>query len=280
MQTVVSYDTPRKIDTHTHRIGRTGRLGGDSPDEYNPGLAYSLLTRNEAWFAGELVKHLESSHQQVPPELLQLAMTDTKFRAVRNRDGTPRRMSHKPMSSTLPVNAGIGFSSSSGATGVGSRRPMLGSQSVASNFNEGGKLSSINEAAATGVFSGENSASNQIRKQAQARTAQDFMGSFQKASHGILGSEDPSAINSSMETSSTSNNGAHEREQNADSRSRRRKRTRWGSPADSNTSENSDKRSNSLAAAVEAAAQQARENALQRGLMPAGNSLYVKGVKY
>lgn len=40
LETVVNYDVARTIDSHTHRIGRTGRGGKD-------GIAYTLITQSE-----------------------------------------------------------------------------------------------------------------------------------------------------------------------------------------------------------------------------------------
>ena len=48
-------------------LGRTGRAG-------QKGTAYSLITQKEDRFAGELVRNLEGANQQVPPELMELAM--------------------------------------------------------------------------------------------------------------------------------------------------------------------------------------------------------------
>lgn len=67
IRTVVNYDVARDIDTHTHRIGRTGRAG-------EKGVAYTLLTNKDTSFAGDLVRNLEGANQSVPKELLDLAM--------------------------------------------------------------------------------------------------------------------------------------------------------------------------------------------------------------
>lgn len=64
---VVNYDVARDIDTHTHRIGRTGRAG-------EKGTAYTLVSVKDKEFAGHLVRNLESANQAVPKELLDLAM--------------------------------------------------------------------------------------------------------------------------------------------------------------------------------------------------------------
>lgn len=67
IRTVVNYDVARDIDTHTHRIGRTGRAG-------EKGVAYTLLTNKDTSFAGDLVRNLEGANQAVSKELMDLAM--------------------------------------------------------------------------------------------------------------------------------------------------------------------------------------------------------------
>ena len=44
---VVNYDAAKDIDTHVHRIGRTGRAGDKE------GVAYTLLLPHETRIAGE-----------------------------------------------------------------------------------------------------------------------------------------------------------------------------------------------------------------------------------
>ena len=48
IKSVVNYDAGKDIDTHVHRIGRTGRAGDKE------GVAYTLVTPRETRFAGEL----------------------------------------------------------------------------------------------------------------------------------------------------------------------------------------------------------------------------------
>lgn len=53
IKTVVNFDVARNIDTHVHRIGRTGRAG-------EKGTAFTLLTPRDVNFAGDLVRNLVS----------------------------------------------------------------------------------------------------------------------------------------------------------------------------------------------------------------------------
>ena len=47
IKSVVNYDAAKEIDTHVHRIGRTGRAGDKE------GTAYTLVTPYETRFAGK-----------------------------------------------------------------------------------------------------------------------------------------------------------------------------------------------------------------------------------
>lgn len=46
IKSVVNYDAAKEVDTHVHRIGRTGRAGDKE------GVAYTLITPFETRFAG------------------------------------------------------------------------------------------------------------------------------------------------------------------------------------------------------------------------------------
>ncbi|KAJ8497823.1 hypothetical protein OPV22_008375 [Ensete ventricosum] len=78
IKSVVNFDIARDMDMHVHRIGRTGRAGDKD------GTAYTLITLKEARFAGELVNSLIAAGQDVPAELMDLAMKDGRFRAKRD----------------------------------------------------------------------------------------------------------------------------------------------------------------------------------------------------
>lgn len=80
IRTVVNYDIARDIDTHTHRIGRTGRAG-------EKGTAYTLITDRDKEFAGHLVRNLEGANQEVPQYLIDLAMQSSWFRKSRFKSG-------------------------------------------------------------------------------------------------------------------------------------------------------------------------------------------------
>lgn len=82
---VVNYDVARDIDTHTHRIGRTGRAG-------EKGTAYTLVSVKDKEFAGHLVRNLESANQAVPKELLDLAMQNPWFKKNRYQQQQAKKL--------------------------------------------------------------------------------------------------------------------------------------------------------------------------------------------
>ncbi|XP_067220851.1 ATP-dependent RNA helicase DDX42-like [Chanodichthys erythropterus] len=112
---VVNYDVARDIDTHTHRIGRTGRAG-------EKGVAYTLLTTKDTSFAGDLVRNLEGANQSVSKDLMDLAMQNPWFRKSRFTGGKGKK-----------INIGGG--------GLGYReRPGLGSESTERSSSGGAAL--------------------------------------------------------------------------------------------------------------------------------------------
>lgn len=68
IKTVINFDSAKDIDSHIHRIGRTGRAGDKG------GTAYTLVMPNEPKFAGSLVQSLTAAGQIVTEELHDLAM--------------------------------------------------------------------------------------------------------------------------------------------------------------------------------------------------------------
>ncbi|XP_013789257.1 ATP-dependent RNA helicase DDX42-like [Limulus polyphemus] len=85
IKTVVNYDVARDIDTHTHRIGRTGRAG-------EKGIAYTLVTEKDKEFAGHIVRNLEGANQPVPQSLMDLALQSSWFRKSRYKQGKAKKL--------------------------------------------------------------------------------------------------------------------------------------------------------------------------------------------
>ncbi|XP_039487330.1 ATP-dependent RNA helicase DDX42 [Drosophila santomea] len=105
IKNVVNYDTARDIETHTHRIGRTGRAG-------EKGNAFTLVTDKDKEFAGHLVRNLEGADQQVPDDLMELAMKSSWFRSSRFKQGKGKRPAN--------THTGLGYRERGHGGGFGS----------------------------------------------------------------------------------------------------------------------------------------------------------------
>jgi ATP-dependent RNA helicase DDX42 len=113
ISTVVNYDCAKDVETHVHRIGRTGRTERNERNERNEknerteknektetcensqinGKAFTLMTKNDKKFAGDLLLNLEYNEQVVPDKLEKLAMEDSLFRMQRMKNDK-RRIRH------------------------------------------------------------------------------------------------------------------------------------------------------------------------------------------
>jgi ATP-dependent RNA helicase DDX42 len=99
IQTVLSFDPAKNLDSHVHRVGRAGRLSKET-NEQQLGSAYTLLTTKNADFAHILRGAFEREDRIVSPELLELSQ-----RSRRRTNG-----SAADTSSRTKVNkAGLGF---------------------------------------------------------------------------------------------------------------------------------------------------------------------------
>lgn len=65
IKSVVNYDAAKEVDTHVHRIGRTGRAGDKE------GVAYTLITPYETRFAGNhIAVYAQSLKTRTCPPLI------------------------------------------------------------------------------------------------------------------------------------------------------------------------------------------------------------------
>jgi ATP-dependent RNA helicase DDX42 len=82
VQTVVCYDPAKDLDSHTHRIGRTGRLSANQSDgsteNQTSGSAYTLLTKDDADFAFVLRNAFHREGREIDPQLETLAKSSRR----------------------------------------------------------------------------------------------------------------------------------------------------------------------------------------------------------
>lgn len=134
IRTVINYDVARDIDTHTHRIGRTGRAG-------EKGAAWTLVLEKDKEFAGHLVRNLEGANQEVSAELMELAMQSAWFKKSRFQGGKGKTV--------VAGGAGLGYK----------ERPGLGGVTVS---GEGGQSKQSSSSGGGGGSSGSGPATNRL----------------------------------------------------------------------------------------------------------------------
>ncbi|RUS72743.1 hypothetical protein EGW08_019493 [Elysia chlorotica] len=70
---VINFDYPNAIDDYIHRIGRTGRAE-------KKGTAFTFITDGDAGKVDDLINVLKDAKQEVPQDLLDLAMLNSKLK--------------------------------------------------------------------------------------------------------------------------------------------------------------------------------------------------------
>lgn len=88
--TVINYDAAKNLDSHVHRVGRTGRMSKNGKDDgdgeqYQQGVAYTLLTDKNADFAQTLGEAFEREGKEVSKELLALSQKSKRFGGSRKK---------------------------------------------------------------------------------------------------------------------------------------------------------------------------------------------------
>ncbi|XP_037076122.1 ATP-dependent RNA helicase DDX42-like [Pollicipes pollicipes] len=166
IRTVVNYDVARDIDTHTHRIGRTGRAG-------QKGTAYTLVTPRDKDFAAHLVRNLEGAGQEVPEQLMEQAMQNAWFRKSRFKSGQGKNLN--------VGGRGLGYRERPGLAAASEPTETTGS----AGSTLGGTYGAPAEAAAAGPAdasapSGRGPASERLSAMKQAFKAQ-YMSTFTAA---------------------------------------------------------------------------------------------------
>ncbi|KAF7658995.1 hypothetical protein LDENG_00004650 [Lucifuga dentata] len=139
IRTVVNYDVARDIDTHTHRIGRTGRAG-------EKGVAYTLLTNKDTSFAGDLVRNLEGANQAVSKELMDLAMQNPWFRKSRFKGGKGKRLNIGGGGLGYKERPGLGAESSERSSGLLSSSSSYEGYSKPATGAMGDRMSAMKQA--------------------------------------------------------------------------------------------------------------------------------------
>lgn len=81
IMTVVNYDAAKNLDSHTHRVGRAGRLTSEH-GTHKKGNAYTLLTGKNKDFANSLVGQFNREGRPVGEDLINLAKRSRHYKDV------------------------------------------------------------------------------------------------------------------------------------------------------------------------------------------------------
>lgn len=146
IRTVVNYDIARDIDTHTHRVGRTGRAG-------EKGTAYTLVTDKDKEFAGHLVRNLEGANQEVPEDLLELALQSSWFRNSRFKSGKAKSVGGSGLGYKERPGLGMSESKSNDANPFSKSSSSSASSSSSSMAKDVGSSGGRSSGPATNRFS-------------------------------------------------------------------------------------------------------------------------------
>ncbi|RWS16940.1 ATP-dependent RNA helicase DDX42-like protein, partial [Leptotrombidium deliense] len=177
VKTVVNYDIARDIDTHTHRIGRTGRAG-------EKGTAYTLVTDKDKEFAGHLVRNLEGANQYVSKQLMDLAMQSAWFKKARFKQGSAKKLNIG--------GAGLGFKA----------RPGFGAAKDSSSHkaSSSSSLSSYTDVVKSQMSVKESSSSGNTKMAAmKAAFAAQYKSTFTPAAESMLSTRPTSTTSTTNE---------------------------------------------------------------------------------
>jgi len=91
IQVVINFDAAKNMDGHVHRVGRAGRLSkNDAGGQHQRGVAYTLLTKQNANFAVSLADAFEREGREVSQELAALCQKGNRYgggRMKHSKDG-------------------------------------------------------------------------------------------------------------------------------------------------------------------------------------------------
>jgi len=90
IMTVVNFDAAKNLDSHTHRVGRAGRLTSEH-GTHKQGNAYTLLTMKDKDFANSLVGQFKREGRPVGNDLVNLAKRSRHYKDVNVTIGKQHR---------------------------------------------------------------------------------------------------------------------------------------------------------------------------------------------